>query len=84
MERFAQYLDSLEDLYFAILLKQERVREIAAFAFFMVASAALQLIGILIALRHPPLAMGIGALLLVGTLFRAVVGPHDGPQATTV
>ena len=73
MERLAQYLDDLEDLIFAAALKAERIRQILQFLLFMAASAALQVLGIFIALRNPPMAVAIAALLVVGMIFRAVV-----------
>ncbi len=73
MERLAQYLDNLEDLIFAAALKAERIRQILQFLLFMAASAALQVLGVLIALRNPPMAVAVAALLMVGMIFRAVV-----------
>ena len=78
MERLVQYIDSLEDLCFAIALKSERVKQVCAFLFFILASAVLQLLGIVVALEHPPLAMGIVTLLAVGALYHAVVVRHEG------
>jgi len=82
MECIVQYLDNLEDLIFAAALKAERALQLAKFFAFMAVSAALQVLGILLALRHPPLALGVAALLAVGALFRAVVGYPGGTQAT--
>ncbi len=74
MERLAQYLDDLEDLIYAAALKAERIRQALQFLLFMAASAALQVLGVYIALRNPPMAVAIAALLMVGMIFRAVVG----------
>ena len=38
--------------------------------------------GIIVALKHPPLALGIVALLAVGVLFRSVVSQPAGYYAT--
>ncbi len=73
MEILVQYLDDLEDLFYAAALKAERVRQAFHFFLFMAASAILQLFGIFIALKNPPLAVAVASLLLVGMLFRAVV-----------
>ncbi len=73
MERLVQYLDDLEDLIYAAALKAERIRQALQFLLFMAASAALQVVGIFIALRNPPLAVAVVSLLLVGMLFRAVI-----------
>ncbi len=73
MEVLVQYLDDLEDLFYAAALKAERIRQAIRFFLFMAASAILQLFGIFIALKNPPLAVAVASLLLVGMLFRAVV-----------
>lgn len=74
MERLVQCLDDLEDLFYAAALKAERIRQLVRFSLFMAASAILQVFGIYIALRIPPLAVALASLLMVGMLFRAVVG----------
>jgi hypothetical protein len=73
MEVLVQYLDDLEDLFYAVALKAERILQAFRFFLFMAASAILQLFGIFIALKNPPLAVAAASLLLVGMLFRAVV-----------
>ncbi len=73
MEVLVQYLDDLEDLFYAAALKAERILQAFRFFLFMAASATLQLFGIFIALKNPPLAVAAASLLLVGMLFRAVV-----------
>jgi membrane protein YdbS with pleckstrin-like domain len=73
MEVLVQYLDDLEDLFYAAALKAERILQAFRFFLFMAASAILQLFGIFIALKNPPLAVAAASLLLVGMLFRAVV-----------
>jgi len=74
MERLAQYLDDLEDLLYAVALKAERIRQALQFFLFMAASVILQVLGIFIALWSPPLAVAVASLLMVGMLYRAVVG----------
>ncbi len=49
MEVFVQYLDDLEDLFYAAALKAERILQAFRFFLFMAASAILQLFGIFIA-----------------------------------
>jgi hypothetical protein len=73
MEVLVQYLDDLEDLLYAAALKAERILQAFRFFLFMATSAALQLFGIFIAIKNPPLAVAAASLLLVGMLFRAVV-----------
>ena len=78
MERLIQYLDDLEDLLYAIALKVERLREAFQYFVLITASAILQVFTISMALRHPPLALAVASLLMVGMLFHAVVGySHD-------
>ena len=81
MERLAQYLDDLEDLFYAVALKAERIRQTLQFFLFMAASAILQVLGIFIALWSPPLALAVASLLMVGMLYRAVVGFSPGAYA---
>ncbi len=74
MERLVQCLDDLEDLFYAVALKAERIRQAVRFFLFMAASTILQVAGILVALWNPPLAVAVASLLMVGMLFWAVVG----------
>jgi hypothetical protein len=83
MELLVQYLDDLEDLFYAAALKAERIRQTIQFFLFMAASAILQLFGIFIALQYPPLAVAVASLLLVGMLFHAVVG-HSPDSSNTL
>ena len=79
MERLIQYLDEIEDLFYVAPLIAEQVRRAIQRILFLLGSISLQIAGIVLALRHPPLALAIATLLLVGLLFRAVVIPV--PQA---
>ena len=79
MERFLQYLDDLEDLIYVVPLIAEQVRRAIQRIFFLLGAICLQVAGVVLALNHPPLALAIVALLLVGLLLRAVVLPV--PQA---
>ena len=81
MECLVQFLDDLEDLFYAVALKAERIRQAFRFFLFMATSAVLQLSGIFIALWNPPLAVAVVSLLAVGMLFRAVVGPSPDAVA---
>ena len=74
MELFVQYLDDLEDLFYAFALKWERIKRITRFVLFIVASAAVQALGIYLALTAPPIATAQVALLLVGLLYYGAVG----------
>ena len=73
MERLVQYLDDLEDLFYALALKAERIRMAISFFFFMATAAVLQVVCVLTALTHPPVALAMASLLAVGMLYNAVV-----------
>jgi hypothetical protein len=80
MERIVQYLDDLEDLFYAFALKWERIRRALRFALFITASLSFQLLGIFLALSIPALAVATASLLLVGLLYRNVV--YYGPATS--
>ncbi len=79
MERLIQYLDEIEDLFYVAPLVAEQLRRAIQRILFLLGSISLQIAGIVLALTHPPLALAVVALLLVGLLFRAAVIPV--PQA---
>ena len=81
MERLIQCLDEIEDLFYAAPLIAEQVRRAIQRILFLLGSFSLQIAGIVLALKHPPLALAVVILLLVGLLLRAVVVPV--PQAFT-
>ncbi len=83
MECLVQYLDDLEDLIFAVALKAERIRQVVRFFLFMLTAVALQVLGVVVALENPPLALAAVALLLVGMLYRAAIGISHESFATT-
>lgn len=73
MERMLQYLDDLEDLYYAIALLSERIRQAVQSFLFIAAAVFVQALGIALALISPPLAVAAASLLMVGMLYRGVV-----------
>ncbi len=75
MERLLQYLDDLEDVIYAVPLIAEQMRRAIQRILFLLGSIFLQAAGVILALSHPPLALAVVMLLLVGMLFRAVVVP---------
>ncbi len=75
MERLLQYLDDLEDVIYAVPLIAEQFRRAIQRILFLLGSIFLQAAGVILALSHPPLALAVVMLLLVGMLFRAVVVP---------
>ncbi len=80
MEIIVQYLDDLEDLFYAFALKWERIRRVLRFAFFVTASVSFQIFGVFLALSNPPFAVAVAALLLVGLLYRGAVYYAPGPS----
>ena len=83
MERLIQYLDDLEDLIFAGPLVAEQLRRAVQRILFLLVSIGLQVMGVILALNQPPLALAIVMLLLVGMLHRAVVIPVPQPLAAS-
>ena len=82
MERLIQYLDDLEDLIYVAPLVAEQVRRAVQRILFLLAAVGLQVVGVILALNQPPLALAIVMLLLVGMLHRAAVIPI--PQTLAV
>jgi hypothetical protein len=73
MERLLQYLDDLEDLIFAAPLIAEQLRRAIQRILFLFGAILLQVGCIILALIHPPLALAVVVLLMVGLLHRAVM-----------
>ena len=67
-----QWLDELDDLIAAIGLVSERIRDFFRALSFLTISTLIQCAGVLLALRHPPLAMATAILLFVTLLYCSV------------
>ena len=78
MERLIQYLDDLEDLYYAAALTAERIRRIGRLLLVVLSGVTFQLSGILIALVHPPLALGLATMVGVCLFYNTVTGGARG------
>ena len=76
MERVLLYWDNLDDVAGAFALMAERIRNLLLFAVSTTCVAALQIGGILVALREPPLALAIATILLVTLLYRETTNPR--------
>ena len=76
MERLIQYLDDLEDIYFATALLMERLRSAVRLGLLLTISFAIQFLGILLALGRPPMALAVVSLTVVGMLYRSVTNGH--------
>lgn len=74
MERLVQYLDDLEDLFYATALLMERVRRAIRVGLLLIISFTLQFFGIMLALSQPPLALAVVSLMIVGFLYRSATG----------
>jgi hypothetical protein len=83
MERLAQYLDDLEDLYYAAALLMERVRRALQVCLLIAASFLFQFFGVLLALSRPPLALAVVSLTVVGMLYRSATGGANPSVFTT-
>jgi hypothetical protein len=76
MERLAQLLDDLDDLFFMVGLVSERIRN-AGVSLLMICAALLVLAGgVYLALIHPPLALATAIILFVSLLYRSVTSPR--------
>jgi len=77
MELLIQWLDDLDDLVGMISLTGERFRR--AVRSFLTTSFVLsiQIGGVLLALRHPPLALAMAMLLFVSLLYHSVTSSHQ-------
>lgn len=76
MERIAQMLDDLDDLVCMVGLVGERIRRALFSVVATGAALALQIGAVLLALRHPPLALATAILLFVTLLYRVVTAPR--------
>lgn len=73
MERIMQYLDDLEDLFYAVAFRLERLRRALRLVVLAILTIGLQAGTFLLALVQPPLALAVASLLSVGMLYRAAV-----------
>ena len=71
-----QWFDDLDDLVAAVGLLSERIRKIFIALFFLAVSLLLPTAGVLLALRHPPLASAAATLMAVALLYRSATAPH--------
>ena len=89
MECLIQYLDEVEDIFYAIALIAERIRQSIKTLLVLAISVMLPAFGVLLAVVHPPLALATAFLALSGLLYHAAVGsppifsPDLAPESTT-
>jgi hypothetical protein len=84
MERIAQYLDDLEDLFYAVALIAERLRRAVRRIVTVFVALATLVLGFLLALSQLPLALAAISLLIVTALYRAAVGNARGHAPGTI
>ena len=83
MERLLQYADDLDDLFGAFALISEPLRRLFLTVIASLISAILAVLGIWLALAHPPIALATCALLFVTLLYRAVTATPRGGLPTS-
>ncbi len=71
-----QWLDNLDDLIATIGLISERIRAFFVATSLLAVSLLLQISGVILALRHPPLALATAMILFVTLLYRSVTMPR--------
>lgn len=76
MERLVQLLDDFDDLICMAALVGERIRNTMLTLLSTCAILTLQAAGIVLALRHPTLALATALLLFVSLLYRSVTSPR--------
>jgi hypothetical protein len=76
MEIFAQWLDDLDDVFSAVGLLAERLRNFCIAASIFGISFVLQLAAVALALRHPPLACAVATILMVLLMYRSATAPR--------
>lgn len=81
MECIVQYLDDLEDLFYATALSWERLRRALTTLLSFALAAGLQAIGIYLALVSPPAGIAYASLLLVALLFGSVLTYRSPAEA---
>jgi hypothetical protein len=82
MEIVVQWLDDLDDLFATFGLVRERIRNLLIASTLLVVSLLVPIAGVLLALRHPPLALATAMILFVTLLYRSVTGPHANASRT--
>jgi uncharacterized membrane protein len=74
MECLLQYLDDLEDLFYAVVLVAEKIRHVVRWLLLAALSVLIPVSGVLLALSAPPLALATVFMALALLLYRAATG----------
>jgi len=80
LELLLQYLGEFDDLVSTFGLLAERIRNTVLTLMFLGFSLLVQIGGVLLALRHPPLALAAALLMFVTLLYRSVTVPFVTPS----
>ena len=82
MEIVAQWLDDLDDVVSSARLLRERFRSFCIALIILMFSLVAQTGGVLLALKHPPLACAFATLLMVTLMYRSATAPRPAsPQS---
>lgn len=82
MEIIAQWLDDLDDLVMAVGLIAEKLRLLLLATVLLAAFLSFQAAAVVLALRHPPLALATATMLMVFLMYRSATAPRLAlPQA---
>jgi predicted PurR-regulated permease PerM len=77
VEKLIQWLDELDDLIYMVSLAGERFRRAIRSLLMTCFVLSIQIGGVLLALRHPPLALATAMLLFVFLLYHSVTSSHQ-------
>ncbi len=83
MEIFAQWLDDMDDMVSSARLLSERFRNFCIALICLSASLLVLFAGVLLALKHPPLASATATILLVTLMYRSATAPRSAAPQTT-
>lgn len=75
MEKVLQYLDDLDDLFGAIGLIAERLRNVLWLATLLLLGGIAAYGAVVLALAEPPLALAMAVMLFVILMYRSVTSP---------
>jgi hypothetical protein len=82
MEIIAQWFDDLDDVISSMRLLSERLRSFCIALIFLASLLLVQIAGVLLALKHPPLASATATILLVTLMYRSATAPRPAAQQT--
>jgi len=77
-----QWLDEVDDLISTLRSLRERLRRLCIALTVLAISLLVQVAGVILALRHPPLAMAVAMIMLVTLLYHLVTSPRVVFQRT--